>query len=215
MCMMQHQQLNQRKYKFVAPQNFFKSQSDILITSPITSPAFLELQRLLNLNFDASNRIYHRRRLCIMYIQNLQTEMIKYQEKKPGIIWLWENPFTASYFEDLFELLIGSQLSKSFCKQMTGSSMLKTGRQQVDHLVYHLICLCSSVFAKAALFKTQNPCNHFNWKSIDVNWYLVNKQFIITVHRPIVGSHKVMQMNLKRKCILTKNIVENALWRWA
>jgi hypothetical protein len=150
-----------------------------------------------------------------MYIQNLQTEMIKYQEKKPGIIWLWENPFTASYFEDLFELLIGSQLSKSFCKQMTGSSMLKTGRQQVDHLVYHLICLCSSVFAKAALFKTQNPCNHFNWKSIDVNWYLVNKQFIITVHRPIVGSHKVMQMNLKRKCILTKNIVENALWRWA
>lgn len=93
-------------------------------------------------------------------------------------------------------LLIGSQLSTSFCKQMTGSSMLKTGRQQVDHLVYHLICLCRSVFAKAASFKTQNPCNHFNWKSIDVNWYLVNKQFIITVHRPIVGSHKVMQMNL-------------------
>lgn len=106
------------------------------MTSPITSPAFLELQRLLNLNFDASNRIYHRRRTCIMYIQHLQTEMIKCQEKKPRIICLWENPFTASYFEDLFWLLNGSQLSTSFCKQMTGSSMLKTGRQQVDHLVY-------------------------------------------------------------------------------
>ena len=83
--MMQHQQLNQRKYKFVAPQNFFKSQSDILMTSPITSPAFLELQRLLNLNFDASNRIYHRRRICITYIQHLQTEMKKCQEKKTKI----------------------------------------------------------------------------------------------------------------------------------
>jgi hypothetical protein len=185
--MMQHQQLNQRKYKFVAPQNFFKSQSDILMTSPITSPAFLELQRLRNLNFDASNRIYHRRRICITYIQHLQTEMIKCQEKKPRIICLWENPFTASYFEDLFWLLNGSQLSTSFCKQMTGSSMLKTGRQHVDHLVYHLICLCRSVFAKAALFKTQNPCNHFNWKLIDVNWYLsTNSSLSLSIDQSLV-----------------------------
>lgn len=139
------------------------------MASPITSPAFLELQRLLNLNFDASNRIYHRRRICIMYIQHLQTEMIKCQEKKPRIIVYEKIHSQLPILRAWDWLLIGSQLSTSFCKQMTGSSMLKTGRQQVDHLVYHLICLCRSVFAKAASFKTQNPCNHFNWKSIDVN----------------------------------------------
>lgn len=83
---------------------------------------------------------------------------------------------------DWFQLGLNSQQVVASKWQTAGSSVLKTGRQEVDHHVYHLIDFVVQCVQRWLAWEPK-ALHHFNWVSIDVNCHLVHKQFVNTVHR--------------------------------